>query len=224
MNLLMCAPLLDSRGNTKYFIGAQVDVSGLCKDGTDLPGLQRLIAKQEEQHDQQRTAGQQQDEADEAEETDTFQELAEMFNETELSTVHKHGGKMHREQVDENGDPNRRGDRPRLLIKEPSDPATSPTRAFSALSLRNGKLEGVYQNVSYMHIHLSATANGIPVSLGQAISFASHPFLLAVTASAGDSAVTVFGSHRWVHSCPRHLGCSACRRSWCDRQSALDFW
>ena len=41
MNLLMTAPLLDSKGTTRYFIGAQVDVSGLCKEGTDLPGLQQ---------------------------------------------------------------------------------------------------------------------------------------------------------------------------------------
>ncbi|KAK3359781.1 hypothetical protein B0T25DRAFT_109581 [Lasiosphaeria hispida] len=31
-NLLMCAPLLDSRGMIRYMIGAQADVSGLAKD------------------------------------------------------------------------------------------------------------------------------------------------------------------------------------------------
>ena len=43
MNLLMIAPLLDSRGNIRYFIGAQVDVSGLVKDCTDLESLQQLV-------------------------------------------------------------------------------------------------------------------------------------------------------------------------------------
>jgi hypothetical protein len=138
MNLLMCAPLLDSKGKTRYFIGAQVDVSGLCKEGTDLPGLQRLIAKQEG-HDITL-------DSDDEEEKDSFQELAEMFNETELNMVRKYGGKMHREQIDENEDAQRRGDRPRLLIKEPSDRTTSPLLG-SALTARNGKLEGIYENV-----------------------------------------------------------------------------
>lgn len=147
MNLLMCAPLLDSKGKTCYFIGAQVDVSGLCKEGTDQPGLQRLIAKQET-HKHVVNGGDHQDLEAGDEEKDTFQELAEMFNETELNTVCKYGGKMYREQIDENEDANRREDRPRLLIREPSDPSTSPTRAFSSLSVRNGRLEGIYQNVS----------------------------------------------------------------------------
>lgn len=30
MNLLQCAPLCDSQGRVKYFIGAQIDVSGLA--------------------------------------------------------------------------------------------------------------------------------------------------------------------------------------------------
>lgn len=146
MNLLMTAPLLDSKGTTRYFIGAQVDVSGLCKEGTDLPGLQRLIAKQYAQQHPDHEAGHDDGHPNE-EEKDAFQELVEMFNETELSIVSKHGGKMHREHVDENEDANRRGERPRLLIKEPSDPATSPT-AMGSFSVRNGRLEGVYQHVS----------------------------------------------------------------------------
>jgi hypothetical protein len=146
MNLLMCAPLLDSKGKTRYFIGAQVDVSGLCKEGSELPGLQRLIAKQEEERSRKNGKSESRSE-DEEEESDEFQELAEMFNEMELNTVKRFGGKIHKEQLDEDGE-GRRGDRPRLLIKENSDGEPSPTFARAALSVRNGKLEGVYQNVS----------------------------------------------------------------------------
>lgn len=39
----MIAPLLDVHGNLKYFIGAQVDVSGLVKDSVELDGLRRLV-------------------------------------------------------------------------------------------------------------------------------------------------------------------------------------
>ncbi len=47
MNLLMMAPLSDSRGVIRYFIGAQVDVSGLVKECSDLESLQRLVIKSE---------------------------------------------------------------------------------------------------------------------------------------------------------------------------------
>ena len=48
MNLLMIAPLYDSKGNIRYFIGAQVDVSGLVKECTALEGLQTLVAMEQD--------------------------------------------------------------------------------------------------------------------------------------------------------------------------------
>lgn len=47
MNLLMCTPLLDSKGNVRYFLGAQIDVSGLAKDCSGLESLRRLIDQDE---------------------------------------------------------------------------------------------------------------------------------------------------------------------------------
>ncbi|KAL8383158.1 hypothetical protein RB595_006763 [Gaeumannomyces hyphopodioides] len=47
MNLLMVAPLYDSRGAVRYFIGAQVDVSGLAKDCVGLESLRRLVDEDE---------------------------------------------------------------------------------------------------------------------------------------------------------------------------------
>ncbi|RAH71446.1 uncharacterized protein BO66DRAFT_57304 [Aspergillus aculeatinus CBS 121060] len=46
MNLLQCAPLCDSRGTVRYFIGAQIDVSGLAMDGAQMESLRALQAKQ----------------------------------------------------------------------------------------------------------------------------------------------------------------------------------
>lgn len=43
MNLLMCAPLVDSMGRVRYFLGAQVDVSGLAKGCSGLESLRRLV-------------------------------------------------------------------------------------------------------------------------------------------------------------------------------------
>ncbi|KAK1072862.1 hypothetical protein LTR33_010142 [Friedmanniomyces endolithicus] len=93
MNLLMTAPLMDSRGNIRYFIGAQVDCSGLVKDCSDLDGLLRLVERDEDpqaaEHEER------------ANRKDEFQELSQMFNGAELETVRKYGGRMHREYLDD---------------------------------------------------------------------------------------------------------------------------
>jgi hypothetical protein len=137
----MVAPLLDSRGTTRYFIGAQVDVSGLVKDCTDLHGLQRMLAKQavskEENGDEEHKDN-----------TSEFQQLSEMLNLEELEVVRKHGGNMHREKVEEPEDGTKKSDRPRLLLKEPSLPRGGSYSPYAnSVKSANGKLEGIYQNV-----------------------------------------------------------------------------
>lgn len=136
MNLLMMAPLLDSRGNLRYFIGAQIDVSGLVKDGTDLDAFQRMLEQQEAREERD-------------EPKDEFQELCEMFNHAELDTVRKFGGNMHREHLEDQDDSNAfNGGRPRLLIQDqstfdvdkPEKPAPRP----------EGRLSGPYKHVSRM--------------------------------------------------------------------------
>lgn len=135
MNLLMTAPLCDSRGKIRYFIGAQVDVSGLVKECAELESLQRLLELQERGEtapDVHRPSPEKKDE---------FQELCEMFNTTELSTVRKHGGRMHAESQDDSDNMSMHSSQPRLLLKEPLDSVSSIAGRAS------GKLGGVYQNV-----------------------------------------------------------------------------
>lgn len=69
VNLLMIAPLCDSRGQIRYHIGAQVDVSGLVKDCTDLESFQQLVVNQGEQQDPQPA------ETDDGQKKDEFQEV-----------------------------------------------------------------------------------------------------------------------------------------------------
>lgn len=147
MNLLMIAPLMDSRGNIRYFIGAQVDVSGLVKDCSEMEGLTNLLEKEHETED-----------AAAANRKDEFQELSEMFNGAELDTVRKYGGRMHKEYVDES-DRESMHSRSRLLLKDHTqDGSTTEARSSSAASnvseRINGRLQGVYQDVS----HLSSSA------------------------------------------------------------------
>lgn len=141
MNLLMCAPLRDSRGKLRYFIGAQVDVSNLVKECTELEGAQKVIATQNHSEEQ-------------AEEPkDEFQTLTQMLNQAELDIVRKSGGTMHRQNMDEDEEEatSTTWQRPRLLIKETSAENTlkefnDPDTDRFTPSLVHGKLIGVYQN------------------------------------------------------------------------------
>jgi hypothetical protein len=136
MNLLMLAPLLDSRGTIRYFIGAQIDVSGLVKDGTDLEAFQRMRAQQEggEAQEQQK---------------DEFRELSEMFNNSELDIVRKHGGNMHREHVEEQDDASTIHLRPRVLIQDQGTYEVDETRGKPSPKV-DGKLSGPYKHVSLL--------------------------------------------------------------------------
>jgi hypothetical protein len=133
MNLLMLAPLADSRGVIRYHIGAQVDVTGLVKECSDLPSLQRLLdtqARREKIPDHQRPS---------AEKSDELRELSEMLNQNELSTIRKFGGRMHRDVRDDDEESLASQAQTRLLLKDP----TTVTPPLDGLS---GKLNGIYQN------------------------------------------------------------------------------
>ncbi|KAL8929588.1 MAG: hypothetical protein Q9172_000384 [Xanthocarpia lactea] len=139
VNLLMIAPLCDSRGQIRYHIGAQVDVSGLVKDCTDLESFQQLVMDQSNRQDTNVNG------LDDAQKKDEFQELSEMLNMGELETVRRYGGKMHRESYEEEDEGSRNGapHRPRLLLKEPTtDPGLSSTLGSRA----SGKLSGIFQH------------------------------------------------------------------------------
>lgn len=142
MNMLMIAPLCDSRGKIRYFIGAQVDVSGLVKDCTDLESLQQLVVQEQAEYKDPNGGH-----TDSQQDTkDDFQDLSEMLNMAELETVRKFGGRMHREYQEEEADRPRNGapHMPRLLLQEPT-PDDSLT--FDHNSRQSGRLSGIYQHV-----------------------------------------------------------------------------
>ncbi|KAF2000224.1 hypothetical protein P154DRAFT_534889 [Amniculicola lignicola CBS 123094] len=138
MNLLMMAPLLDSRGNLRYFIGAQVDVSGLVKDATDLDAFQSMLDKQKEGTDGE-------------EQRDEFQDLCEMFNNVELDTVRKFGGSMHREHLED--DDASTYHRPRLLLNDTRGSSPEAPRPLTAKP--EGRLSGVYKHYILVRPHPS---------------------------------------------------------------------
>ena len=137
MNLLMIAPLCDSRGKIRYFIGAQVDVSGLVKECTELESLQRLLEMQERGEEAP------QNHKPSPEKNDELRELAEMLNQGELSTIHRHGGRMHHEtHQDDTDSMSIISHQPRLLIRE-SEIIPNMVGGDRA----SGRLSGVYQHV-----------------------------------------------------------------------------
>ena len=183
MNMLMIAPLCDSRGKIRYFIGAQVDVSGMVKECTDLESLQRLVI------DQTRTHAANGDDHDGYEsKKDEFQELSEMMNMAELDTVRRHGGRMHREQQEEDEDKGSVGPhQPRLLLKEPSP----GDKTFNLNRSGNGRLSGVYQHVCPRSDLRSEELLTRPVPTHSSISFPSHPLCIAFPPSPRYTAVTI---------------------------------
>jgi len=141
MNLLMVAPLCDSRGTIRYFIGAQVDVSGLVKECSDLESLRRLAQQSEPAQDGEALRN----EEENVPVKDEFQELSEMLNLTELDTVRRWGGRMHKETYEENEDPNKNSanwNKPRLVIGSIS-PNGTKSRPLPPMS---GQLRGIYEN------------------------------------------------------------------------------
>ncbi|PYH41040.1 uncharacterized protein BP01DRAFT_306910 [Aspergillus saccharolyticus JOP 1030-1] len=99
MNLLQCAPLCDSRGTVRYFIGAQIDVSGLAMDGAQMESLRALQAKQ--RRAEARAAEDARDEdsmeiiqPDEGRPKDEFRQLIELFSPRELNVTHEVGGTL----------------------------------------------------------------------------------------------------------------------------------
>lgn len=184
MNLLMQAPLLDSRGNLRYFIGAQIDVSGLVKDATDLPALQRML---EDQNDNVQS-----------EVKDEFQELSEMLNHAELDTVRKFGGNMHRDHLEDQDDKSMNVQRPRLLIRDQStfdvDTAEKP------LAKPEGRLSGPYKHVSdlcLLPLEMSHSDNyTVPSCPPRTIP--PHSLHFALSSCPRHPSVTLPRPHRWL--------------------------
>lgn len=97
MNLLMVAPLFDSRGVIRYHLGAQIDVSGLVKECVGLESLRRLV---EQKHGAVDLENGEETRANQSGNNGLY-ELAEMFSPGELDIIQEAGGAMHRTRQEE---------------------------------------------------------------------------------------------------------------------------
>ena len=79
----MCVPLRDQYGRVRYFLGAQLDITGLVMNYTELDSLQKLV---EHQISKSGSDGNAQT-ITEAFQQDAFEQLSETFNPRELETL-----------------------------------------------------------------------------------------------------------------------------------------
>jgi hypothetical protein len=137
MNLLTVDPLFDSRGNIRYFLGAQVDVTGLCKDCTDLDSLRKLLKKREEGIEDDGSTN------DVSDSKEGFQHLSEMLSDEEVEVVKKFGGRLHSQQSQE-ADESHLVHRSRIHVRDLSN---EHKPGMPSLGYKRLKPGSIFQNV-----------------------------------------------------------------------------
>ena len=177
LNLLLCAPLIDSRGQVRYFLGAQVDVSNLAKECAGLDGLKEIIEEDDDDEEEvdksnERTPVKGQRPAKSS--AECCRELSEMFDRTELDAVRRHGGYIH-QKGDDSEEVSTLASiadaHPYVVIEDGASPQPSPGeftptlekqmnpsangRSSTQDSPSNGRLAGVYEN--YLLVRPSST-------------------------------------------------------------------
>lgn len=79
----MCVPLRDQSGKVRYYLGAQLDITGLVNDCTGLATLKKIVERQHE-HQSHVTN---RDAPKETLQRDEFEQLSEAFNPEELEKL-----------------------------------------------------------------------------------------------------------------------------------------
>ncbi len=153
MNLLLTAPLYDNRGSVRYFIGAQIDVSGLIEDGRGLDSFANYLAEtrpNRNRDSEQSTASASQ------KHLRTLGELGQMLSLDESSVFQHHSRASSLQDnastISYKATPNRQEPslrRTRRVLGHDDDDDEAKDRNAWALSSAgpSGKLPGVYQNV-----------------------------------------------------------------------------
>lgn len=157
MNLLMMAPLYDNRGCVRYFLGAQVDVTGLVEDGRGLETFARYL---EDKAQYRKRDNDQPQESASKRSLRTLNEFGQMLsldesaifqNHSRCSSIHSNDNGPTMSYLPRGAPPRREtGTRhPRKVLghDETHDEDERNAWAFSSMG-PSGKLPGVYQNVS----------------------------------------------------------------------------
>ena len=146
-NLLMTAPLYDNKGEVRYFLGSQIDVSPLVDDGKGLESFAQLLS-----HDR---SVRESDFRKPRDPLDILGDLAEMLSEPEAKSVQDRmrGGS----QDSGRSTPiKRRPTTRRYLSRDEANQDGASAHLWPDLSLgHSGRLPGVYRNVREILLHLN---------------------------------------------------------------------
>ncbi|KAI1126781.1 hypothetical protein F5Y10DRAFT_204743 [Nemania abortiva] len=156
MNLLMIAPLYDNRGNIRYHLGAQVDVSGLLKECAGLASLGELVAQKQRQSEAPTNKDVHKSARDPRASRDVLGELAEMFSLSELKIVQASGEMAHEthpEKLNSTGSSSSTNNKPHSLAKDEgvsleetlmdNSISSSALTPLSSSSLTTGRLQSI---------------------------------------------------------------------------------
>lgn len=156
MNLLMIAPLYDNRGTVRYYIGAQVDVSGLIHEGR---GLDSFAACLEDRTLQRQRANEQAQESAPKRTLRKLNELGQMLSPDESSLFQTHSRPS---SIQSKGDPSPTNysmrsttatrdayvRRARKILGNDTQEGEEERGVWPLYPMGpSGKLPGVYQNV-----------------------------------------------------------------------------
>lgn len=189
----MVAPLMDHRGNVRYFLGAQIDITRLLEGGKGLQSLKQLF-------DQEKAVAR----------------LSGIGDKSSLRMLRELGGLLSEEEADIVRQPSQRSQRncpgsassvdspmpnsgKRFIgMDDPAEDDIWPARRFGP----EGRLPGVYQNVC-IHIYLTSSKLTYVVSPRAATPFSPYHLHLARPTHTRPIPVQNHGPHRRPPARPR---------------------
>ena len=167
VNLLLIAPLYDNRGNVRYFLGAQIDVSGLVEDGRGMDSFERLLSESKTKKDYENKDSDQLD-RHQPKHLKALGEFGQMLSVDESNLVQntsRPGSMVDGISGNLNSRPNTSGGRdgprrPRRVLGEDEDDApdfdiskSTPGQLTTTSLSSGGRLPGVYQNYFLVRPH-----------------------------------------------------------------------
>lgn len=225
MNLLLTAPLYDNRGSVRYFIGAQIDVSGLIDEGRGLDSFAQYLAENRPNRNRDSDHS---DESFSQKHLRTLSEFGQMLSLDESSLFQKSHSRTSSVQDNASsyrGTANRpeRMRQPRRVLGNDDEGEKKDEWALSSTG-PSGKLPGVYQNVGLHFPHpcpprrpppshflpFFATAANLlthestdVVPPGPPVSLPPHHLRLSRTPHPRAPPIALPLAHRRSYPCPR---------------------
>jgi hypothetical protein len=165
MNLLLIAPLYDNKGNVRYFLGAQVDVTHLIEGGKGIETFEKLLANDRAE---ERYRGR-----SNRKPTQVLGELGQMMNDDELDAINIRQRSQSRSSTPVSSRnpaaPARRG-RKVLGMDDTVERGLWPHPSLGP----SGRLPGVYQNVSFLVLLPLAGIDVCPVPSCSTLPIPAH--------------------------------------------------